>query len=81
MKRGRFSTKKFEKRPRFRATRRHLIVERPLTGNLQEVQALADLAKKNRLFLYEAITTVYQPDFAAPAAHKHNRRFPFTKTL
>lgn len=47
------------------AARRHLIVEKPLTSNWREAQALADLAKKSRLFLYEAITTVYQPDFAA----------------
>lgn len=47
------------------AAGRNLIVEKPLASNLREAAALADAAKKNRLFLFEAITTVYQPDFAA----------------
>ena len=51
--------------------KRHLIVEKPLTSNLREAETLAEEAKKNRLFLFEAITTVYQPDFAALKAQLH----------
>lgn len=47
------------------AAKRNVIVEKPLASNLREAEALAEMAKKNRLFLFEAITTVYQPDFAA----------------
>ena len=47
------------------AAGRHVIVEKPLTSNLREAEALAETAKRNQLFLFEAVTTVYQPDFAA----------------
>ena len=38
---------------------------KPLTSTLREGEELAELARKQRLFLYEAITTIYQPDYAA----------------
>lgn len=38
---------------------------KPLTSTLREAEELAELARKQRLFLYEAITTIYQPDYAA----------------
>lgn len=53
------------------AAKRHLIVEKPLASNLREAEALAEAAKRNRLFLFEAITTVYQPDFSALRAQLH----------
>ena len=43
----------------------NVIVEKPLTSNLREAEALAGLAESGRRFLYEAVTTPYQPDYAA----------------
>lgn len=43
----------------------NVIVEKPMTSNLREAEALAGLAREKRLFLYEAVTTIYQPDYAA----------------
>ena len=43
----------------------HVIVEKPLTSNFREAEALSTLARERGLFLYEAITTLYQPDYAA----------------
>lgn len=39
----------------------HVIVEKPMTSNSRESEALAALAKERRLFLFEAITTLYSP--------------------
>ncbi len=50
---------------------RSVIVEKPLASNLREAQALAALAREKELFLYEAITTVYQPDYAALRENLH----------
>ena len=44
---------------------RHVIVEKPLASNFREAEALSALARERGLFLYEAITTLYQPDYAA----------------
>lgn len=49
----------------------NVIVEKPLASNLREAQALAALAREKGLFLYEAITTVYQPDYAALRENLH----------
>lgn len=43
----------------------NVIAEKPLTSNLREAEELSALARERRLFLYEAITTLYQPDYAA----------------
>ena len=43
----------------------NVIVEKPVTSALWEAEELAGLAREKRLFLYEAITTIYQPDYAA----------------
>ncbi len=43
---------------------RHVIVEKPMTSNCREAEELAALAKKRGLCLFEAVTTVYQPNFA-----------------
>ena len=43
----------------------NVIAEKPMSSNLREAEELAALAEARRLFLYEAVTTVYQPDYAA----------------
>lgn len=49
----------------------NVIVEKPMTSTFREAEELADLARERRLFLYEAITTIYQPDYAALKAQLH----------
>ena len=44
---------------------RHVIVEKPLASNSREAERLSALARKLGLFLYEAVTTIYQPDYSA----------------
>ena len=41
----------------------HVILEKPITSNLREARQLADMAKENGQFLFEAITTIYLPTF------------------
>lgn len=41
----------------------HVIVEKPVTSNDREARELAALAREKNLYLFEAITTVYQPNF------------------
>lgn len=43
---------------------KNVIVEKPMTSNYREALELAELAKEKDLFLFEAITTVYLPNFA-----------------
>lgn len=43
----------------------NVIVEKPMTVGAEEARSLAALAREKGLFLYEAITTRYQPDYAA----------------
>lgn len=42
---------------------KNVIVEKPMTSNDREARALASIARKKRLFLFEAITTVYLPNY------------------
>lgn len=42
----------------------NVIVEKPITSNLTEAQALRKLAEEKQLFLFEAVTTVYFDSFA-----------------
>ena len=42
---------------------RHVIVEKPMTSNAAEAEELAALAREKGLMLYEAISTVYLPNF------------------
>lgn len=42
---------------------KHVIVEKPFTSTVEETEILIDLAMKNRLFLFEAITTIHFPNF------------------
>lgn len=44
---------------------RNVILEKPIASNDREAGALAALAKEKGVFLYEAISTAYQPNFAA----------------
>ena len=44
---------------------KNVIVEKPMTSNFAEAQKLADLARTRDLFLYEATTTLYQPNYQA----------------
>lgn len=43
---------------------KHVIVEKPMTSNDREARELAALAREKNLFLFEAITTVYLPNYA-----------------
>ena len=42
----------------------HVILEKPICSNIREAEALAKLAEEKELLLFEAITTLYQPNFA-----------------
>lgn len=43
---------------------KNVIVEKPMTSNDREAEKLAALAREKKLFLFEAITTVYLPNYA-----------------
>lgn len=42
---------------------RHVICEKPFTSTCQELETLVELAKRQNLFLFEAITMLYCPNF------------------
>lgn len=42
---------------------KNVIVEKPMTSNDREAEKLADLARAKELFLFEAISTVYLPNY------------------
>lgn len=42
---------------------KHVIVEKPFTSTYQEAVQLCTLARKKKLFLFEAITTLYLPNY------------------
>ncbi len=42
---------------------KNVVLEKPFTVTLDEAQSLVKLAKKNNLYLFEAITTIYLPNF------------------
>ena len=42
---------------------KNVIVEKPITSNYKEAKILSDLARKRRLFIFEAITTLYLPNY------------------
>lgn len=44
--------------------RKNVICEKPLTSNAREAQELSELARSKGLYLWEAISTVYLPDYA-----------------
>lgn len=43
---------------------KNVIVEKPLTSELSRAKELFDLAKKNELFIFEAISNVHTPNFS-----------------
>ena len=43
---------------------KHVIVEKPMAVTAAETEELAALAQRKRLFLFEAMTTQYQPNYA-----------------
>jgi len=44
---------------------KHVIVEKPFTSTSKEAQELVTLAKQKNLFLFEAVTLLHLPNFAA----------------
>ena len=42
---------------------KHVIVEKPMTANERQAEELCALAKKQGVFLFEAITTRYQSNY------------------
>lgn len=42
---------------------KHVICEKPFTSDSNELKVLSDLAKNKKLFLFEAITMLYSPNF------------------
>ena len=42
---------------------KHVIIEKPVAVTEEEVQILYDTAKENSVFFFEAITTIYMPNF------------------
>lgn len=42
---------------------KHVIVEKPMTSNDREAEELAELAREKNLYLFEAISTVYLPNY------------------
>lgn len=42
---------------------KNVIVEKPITSNYKETKILSDLARGKKLFLFEAITTEYLPNY------------------
>ncbi len=42
---------------------KNVIMEKPFTSNYQEALELSELARKNKLFLFEAITNQYHPNY------------------
>lgn len=48
---------------------KHVICEKPFTSTAKECKELIALAKKKRLFLFEAIVTVHMPNFISLKEH------------
>lgn len=44
---------------------KNVIIEKPFTSNYREAEYLSELAKSRGLFLFEAITTMYLPNYLA----------------
>lgn len=42
---------------------KHVIVEKPMASNYREASALETIAKEKKLYLFEAITTIYLPNY------------------
>lgn len=48
---------------------KHVIIEKPVAVTEEEVRILYETAKKNNVFFFEAITTIYMPNFEAYKKH------------
>jgi scyllo-inositol 2-dehydrogenase (NADP+) len=48
---------------------KHVILEKPFTVTWEEAKKLADIAKAKKLFIWEAITTLYYPNFRVMEQH------------
>jgi len=53
----------FEQAKKALQSGKNVICEKPFTSTVQEAEVLIDLAAENDLFLFEAITTLYFPNF------------------
>lgn len=51
---------------------KHVIIEKPMTSNYQEAKELKDLAVKNQLFIFEAITNQYLSQYTYIKNHLHD---------
>ena len=41
----------------------NVIVEKPITSNIEEAELLSSIAKEKKVFLFEAVTTLYLPNY------------------
>ncbi|MDQ0971335.1 putative dehydrogenase [Neobacillus niacini] len=42
---------------------KHVIIEKPITSTIAEIESLINLAEQKNLMLFEAITTIHLPNF------------------
>ena len=52
---------------------KHVILEKPFTVSLKQADALIELAECKGLFLFEAITNLYNPESRSTAARQQER--------
>ena len=62
---GLINTVHYEYAKKFLAAGKNVIVEKPFTTSAAQAQELIDLALSKRLYLFEAVTTLHQPNFFA----------------
>ena len=55
----------FEQALKALEAKKHVIIEKPVAVTRQEVQTLYEKAKENNVFFFEAITTLYMPNYLA----------------
>ena len=47
----------------FLENHKHVILEKPIMSKVENAKVLLDLAKKNNLFIFEAISNIHTPNF------------------
>ena len=62
---GLINTVHYEYAKKFLSAGKNVIVEKPFTTSAAQAQELIDLALSKRLYLFEAVTTLHQPNFFA----------------